>query len=732
MKRSKLRVLVSFLLVISAIFSLCACGNKDGSEIKNEKTEIIPVEAKTDTIQGWISTEIETPEWMPNMEFIRDADTKGDSVYILQETTGNVAVYDSVNDSWDKIELNKELLDGKYLMSISVAADSLWISLTEDRPDSQMYGQLLYVNMLSGEQKCADIKVAGGLSTEAVGTAELAPLLALDNDAAMLICNETAYIVDANGEVVSKTPMSASTGGCIRMNDRPFLRTQDGLRELLYDGSSVSLAGSINLPENAWASYNSNAGHMLYEDREVVYSFNPENQQKEKMFDWLDTALSLANKSPMCGFENSEGSFVNFSSPMTIIKPGQVPKKDKLVMAVFRDGTSGDYASGYYGYSATTDLLDGIIRFNNSDPEYKIELKPVTFSGESERTKVLMELATGSGVDLIDTSILPARAVGSEMLQDMLPFLDEDKDLSRESFIPSLFNAMLRDGGLYEYTTRYTLLTLITHDEFYTTKEDWTAEGICRLIAENPDMYAIQHNMNKQYQTRQFALAATAEFIDRENNCCSFDSPVFASWLELLKQLPDTQEWEGSRPEVFDICYDYASSAGWVCSNSMDGDYVAAGFPGAKGTGSYFVSLNAGKNTGYGLTLGSNTRVGIMASSEKKDGAWRFVKTLMQNPGFYGISGGIPILKDAFEREVEAERCDKIIDERFNYPVFSEKDAEMFKEQVYNTDKICSSDEVLLDTVITEINAFLGGKGTAEEAASQIQSRVSLYLSEQG
>ena len=52
------------------------------------------------------------------------------------------------------------------------------------------------------------------------------------------------------------------------------------------------------------------------------------------------------------------------------------------------------------------------------------------------------------------------------------------------------------------------------------------------------------------------------------------------------------------------------------------------------------------------------------------------------------------------------------------------------RELVYGTDRLVSRDDVVIDTLNTEINAFLAGKESAEEAAKLIQSKLSLYMAE--
>ena len=52
------------------------------------------------------------------------------------------------------------------------------------------------------------------------------------------------------------------------------------------------------------------------------------------------------------------------------------------------------------------------------------------------------------------------------------------------------------------------------------------------------------------------------------------------------------------------------------------------------------------------------------------------------------------------------------------------------RELVYGTDRLVIRDDVVMDTLKTEITAFIAGKESAEEAARLIQSKLSLYMSE--
>ena len=111
---------------------------------------------------------------------------------------------------------------------------------------------------------------------------------------------------------------------------------------------------------------------------------------------------------------------------------------------------------------------------------------------------------------------------------DLLPYIDADPNLSREDFIPSLLEAMLREGGLYEYTDKFTLLTMTAPAGLLPEGEGWTVEKILELSNENPELLL---PMSGDELLQCFMWAATAEFIDRDAGKCSFDTGAFASWL---------------------------------------------------------------------------------------------------------------------------------------------------------------------------------------------------------
>ena len=63
---------------------------------------------------------------------------------------------------------------------------------------------------------------------------------------------------------------------------------------------------------------------------------------------------------------------------------------------------------------------------------------------------------------------------------------------------------------------------------------------------------------------------------------------------------------------------------------------------------------------------------------------------------------------------------------------FTATDADILREIVYGTDKVVCTDEAVIDIITRAVIPYLEGKGTADDAAQQVQSKMSIYLAEQG
>lgn len=742
--------LTAALLVL--VLLLTACGKSgDGTAAEPEREQdggrenaagqtVTIAEPKTpqETELGYKSTVIEPPHWA---EELGSGAVMGDVFYILAETGEGaqaVAAYDTITEQWQRYDLDLSPVYFARVQKFSAAGGTLWILLRESfGPEDtdhyqDKYYWLLHYDLETGEQSC------NKLEFWQEGEPYLLALIALDGERALLGDGESSFLIDSRGQLLEEMePLTMGEGRNARIGDSLYVNTPEGLAPL----DTQNLKYGPALGDIRDRAVYSSPGDILTVHEEKLCRYDPASGSMEALFAWANVALSYSYMYGWTGMENSKGDIYHLTDSLIKISLEQIPKKDSLVLACFGDSSDDSTVNPFTSYVCTDALKDAIIRFNNSDPEYKIEIRPVVYNSEEERELMLIELINSGDIDLIDTSLLPEGAVDDGLLVDLLPYIDSETELSREDFIPSLLEDMMRDGCLYEYTDKFTLLTMTAPAGLLPEGESWTAEKILELSNENPELL---FPMSGDELLQCFMWAATGEFIDRDAGKCSFDTGAFASWLELLKTTyeRDTGEYRGER--LFAVWNDFVSGAGHSVAGSHGGSYAPLGFPQAEGSGSYFMELaRPGLNGGLGYyeaelnlrSSGRNTSLGIMASSEKRDGAWRFMSSFIAGESEPYIYDGIPVKRDSFEKALEnqLERSLKNKQEqKLPYDIFGEQDAEYLRQLVYSTDKMVINDETLLELMSREINAFMGGKYSAQDCASQIQSRVSLYLAEQG
>ena len=699
-----------------------------------------------ETVPGYIPEEIALSDWLGGDIHW---DTQGDVMWVGGGTMSReitIGSYDTLSGQWQRLDFDTGDARYPYLRTLSVCEDAVWALLQETFseeqantgtiPDDRGY-YVLHIDLRDGSASCTRIDFDGDRGTES-SDLFFSAILALDGDRAMLGTESSLYVIDPAANVLSR-PELPVYGTLInyKVDGQLYLLTDsDDFVPLDKEGLSVGQPVTVTAEGYTSLSMSSNKGRQLCNNKGAVCLLDSATGEPRELFKWMDVALSYGSMGGGWIFENSQGEFFypvseysnNGDGCIIKVTEGMVPVRKPLVLACFAEISDDTMAYRTREYDFTPAMMDVVLRFNNTDPEYKISLKPLTYTTEAERDRLLIDLATSDDVDLIDTSFLPDNALDAGFLTDMLPYIDQDSELSREDFIQPLFNAMIKDGGLYEYTEKFTMLTMSTHPELFPGREGWTVEYIEGLLAEHPDVDALWHSLDRELVLCYFSYAATAEFIDWEDMSCSFDSPAFSHWLRLIKELPYSGEYN-ENAKLLNISHDYAMDAGFSCRYMAKGDYVVAGFPETEGSGSYFLRLGSPINE-LTRSMGDNTRLGIMASGHNKDGAWRVVRMLMTHSDGYGIDGGIPVYKDSFEKAVDLDVTDRE-DPRFGIAYYNADDAAHIREQVYGTEKLARYDEQIFAVIRSEAEAYFAGQKTAEEAAGQIQSRLSIYLAEQ-
>ena len=731
--------LLAALLAAALLISGCGRSGDDGAPGREDVAENVQTAAGAgegeELSLAYVPREIAFPA---ELEKCDSWTTLGDSIYLAGRDSQDgflLAEYDTISGSWRSFPLDTGEAHLPSIRCLSMAEDSFWILLMEGRSmEEVMSGGPLreldyYVisGSTDGSQSCVRVPFQGGASTE-TSMLTFSSLLALDSNRALLSTDSSFFEIDRQLNILSEPePDAEGYGAKVSMDDDIWMQTRSGAWAPL-DRASLSLDMGRSI-EAERVNGSSNAGHLLYLGDGALCSYDPASGEKSEIFKYIDVALNLDSLKSLTFFENSRGIFFyRQGSSLVEVSPKLVRERQTLRLLCFGNAGTEAYQYSLTDYDYSEAMMDAVIRFNNTDPEYKVEIVSWVYEDEAERDRLLIELSRAQDIDLVDTSFLPEGAVDAGLFTDLLPYLDSDGELSREDFIQPLLEGMIYKGGLYQYTARFSMISMAVNEELFPGRENWTS----RAVMDMAEGCGAIPGVDRERLSSLFQQAATAEFIDWESMSCDFESPAFINWLELLSKLATEEGGEGLHP--LSMISDMAAEAGPGLRNpygrEQDFSFVVAGFPDAQGTGSYFIPMS--RETGWGnashSTIGKNASAGILASSPNKEAAWRFIRCLMLSGGT-DIGDGIPPLKESFEAVLESSITYQA-EEYYISDFFRAEDADTLRQQVYGGSKLAHLDPALLDILDREFTAFLEGGSTAQDCAGQIQSRVSLYLAE--
>ncbi len=368
-------------------------------------------------------------------------------------------------------------------------------------------------------------------------------------------------------------------------------------------------------------------------------------------------------------------------------RPTPLPEEEKTVITLATAYMDGP-------------LYTMIRQFNEQSPDCRVETRVYEF-GSWDRLRV--EIMAGQGPDMIDTVSLALGGEQSLYLEDLLPFLERDPELSADDFIPAVLEAMKEDGKLYTLMPSFYLSAVIGYDG--ATRTGLSFEDYEKALGPAPDVDDI------------FPVpAALDNFRDAfpviENDVVNgndVDTELLRGWLQFCKNAPGL----GVRHEQVSSCGRLPAIRTYISPNA---EFV--GWPAQKSNGFYVMQGAGFFNTG------------ILADSAHKEEAWRFMRYALF--AYYDDMFGrdapdgfndFPVLKDRFEAHLL-----KGLEDPDN-PI-TEQDANRLREIVYGIDVPSFKHEGLLTVLLPLAEAYFSGQRNLDETVMQMESKIRLYVAE--
>ena len=307
-----------------------------------------------------------------------------------------------------------------------------------------------------------------------------------------------------------------------------------------------------------------------------------------------------------------------------------------------------------------------------------------------------------------------------------------------------------KSGRMWGMTDVFWVYTMLMNKKYMLGKTTWTVDDMMDINDALPDGVIMNEHFSKKTFTDYFISTGAyfTQFVDMENRQCNFDNATFYRYLEFINSLPD-------EPVRFDDKYydsgnrypaymllgqdGKTASSDSMLSNlrqwklydlEFPGEYEFTGYPTVRSEKSYTYYSDAFIITSFCGDI---------------DSAWEFVHYLLtidlkkkpEDMSIMGLATYMPLMENQIEGTLHFQSMiseyPKEMDRYFPEIVITRDDCNdvvnFLNTQVAGSVYNLISPEIT--AIITEeISYYVGGVGTAEECAKKIQSRASIWLSE--
>jgi len=540
--------------------------------------------------------------------------------------------------------------------------------------------------------------------------------------------NTSVIVFNNEGSEIFRLRALSNNSSLIRLSDGSiFLADSDSnsgftlskinpATQALDDGYEIEFSGFFSQIYPADGDFD-----VLLRDHRDLYVFSMETGETVKLFDRVEADVIFDNVFYIKMLKDGRILFVERAANRAIFGRNRlslVILEKKHISEVSQERTVLKLASlgGVYSHY----LFNAVMQFNRMNQEYYIEI---------DLYDDLMQLTTaitaGQVPDLLDVSGLPFRQYAtSGLFKDLYDFIDSDPALDRSDFFESVLRAVEVDNGLYQLFPAFNIDTIVGNSLFLDDNMGWNISEFKAVIENNPE--TARYSFSKADFVQSAVILSIDDYIDRVNGSVHFNTDEFIQLLEFANTLtPNTML------RYFDQI-DMLTTGELIIANVnlgqftqiqiyhtiLDSNVVFKGFPTESRNGN-LLSLNVG--------------VAITTKCVSDEGAWEYVRMLLDKDWqMENYSWGFPLNKEAFNMILSFENSlGRKIHAGIELQNLTQEDIDRFYALIDSLTSTVNIDTELLDIILEGVNDYFNGRTTAPDTARIIQSRASIYLSEQ-
>lgn len=387
---------------------------------------------------------------------------------------------------------------------------------------------------------------------------------------------------------------------------------------------------------------------------------------------------------------------------------------------------------------ANQDLNDAVIRFNQSNEEYRIKVVDYMtddWDFEASLTNLQNDIVAGNVPDMIDMRgiNMPWRNWAAKgILTDLYPLMEADSEFAKEDLLENVREAYEVDGSLYILPSTVTIQGLLVKEKFVdgiTTLSPSVLLEMEKTLPEDTDLFWYNYQGEIMYS---MVYNNMDSWLDYEKGECYFNTDAFKAVLAYAKELPEEMIWDDSVTLPGQLAADKVIFYNVGMSQVTDyqfnkyvfgEDITMIGYPGKDDDGVRLVT--------YGCAMA------ITEQCEHKDVAWQFAKTFISEEYLTGIHAwGIPTTQAGLDnfiyeaQHMEGEHGYSWDDVEMSITSASDEEVAEFLAIVVKADELQYQDTAIQKIIEEEVAPYFEGQKSVDEVADIIQSRVDIYLKE--
>ncbi len=410
---------------------------------------------------------------------------------------------------------------------------------------------------------------------------------------------------------------------------------------------------------------------------------------------------------------------------LTARTPEEMEQMECISLASFW-ADSGMVADLAYRYNRQSDSHRIVVY------DYQTEYPDLDYLGLQDQFNE--DLLHGIVPDIIDSSSMSMEYLANKgILEDMNPYFENDAEFHEEDYFMNFLEASEYKGRLTSVGLNYYVSAAAAKTEHLNGITGLTPETMIQLYDAMPEGMRLTTKRSADDWFYHNSTKMIGYFVDMEKGTCNFENAEFIQFLELCGREHST----GGQLEVYPAFREDAALLHFCDLTTLQSYHILT--EGVFGNEA-FTLLNVPFCKGGAIY--ARSVLSVNHESFYKEQIWDFIKFCLSEEQQMFLNqqdSTLPVNRNA-AMAIMQEEMNETDPEKLTWyiadgqiPLSAPTQAEM---DAYLTflEGICSCSNFQRDIILImceEADMYFAGDCTAEQAAKNIQSRVSLYLAEQ-